>query len=215
MSFIAFLQSVPPLVVYLVIGLLVMTESLGAPVPGETALITGAVLSTHPDLRISALWVFVAAFAGAVTGDSIGYTVGRRYGDSLLKRLEKRFPRHVSVDRISYAQHLFDRYGMGTVFLGRFVALLRILAGPLAGTLKLSYPRFLLANASGAACWAGLITLLIHWLGTAAEKWFSGAAWVLLLVILVIGLVAGKLGAGAFERRVDAYAREQRSAVEP
>ncbi|SDB94445.1 membrane protein DedA, SNARE-associated domain [Raineyella antarctica] len=209
MSLVAFLQSVPPLAVYLVIGALVMVESLGVPVPGETALITGAVMSTQPDLRVSSLWVFVAAFSGAVVGDSIGYGVGRRYGHSLLGRLEKRFPHHVSRDRIAYAQYLFDRYGMGTVFLGRFIAVLRILAGPLAGMMRMSYPRFLLANPSGAACWAGLITLVIHLLGTVAGKWFSGAAWVLLAVVLVIGAIAGKLGAGAFQRHVDSYVREQ------
>lgn len=211
MSLIEFLQSIPPVVVYLVIGLLVGIESLGIPVPGETALITGAVMSTHPDLRVSAIGVFVATFVGAVVGDSLGYTVGRRYGPALLVRLLFRFPRHVSADRIAYSEHLFERYGMGAVFAGRFIALLRILAGPLAGMLRLSYPRFLFANASGAACWAGLITVLIHWLGTAAEGWFRGAAWLLLLLVLVVGLVGGKLLGGVFQGRVEAYAREQRS----
>ena len=210
MSLIEYLAAVPPVVVYLVIGLLVGIESLGIPVPGETALITGAVLSINPDLRVSATWVFVAAVVGAVVGDSLGYTVGRRDGPALLVRLEFRFPRHVSGDRIAYFEHLFARYGMGAVFLGRFIALLRILAGPLAGMLRLSYPHFLFANASGAACWAGLITVLIHWLGTAAEGWFRGAAWLLLVLLLVIGFVASRLLGGVFQSRVEAYARERR-----
>ncbi|SDB93074.1 membrane protein DedA, SNARE-associated domain [Raineyella antarctica] len=214
MSIISFLQTIPPLAVYLVIGLLVAIESVGVPVPGETALITGAVMSTHAALHVSAVWVFVAAFSGAVLGDSFGYSVGRRYGPALLVRLGRRFPRHVSADRVAYAEYLFEHYGMGTVFVGRFIALLRMLAGPLAGMLHLTYPRFLLANASGAACWAGIITVGIHLLGTAAESWFAGGAWVLLLVLLVVGLVGGRVLARTFDHRVEAYARERLAAGE-
>ncbi len=212
MTFITFLHSIPPLAVYLVIGLLVGVESVGVPVPGETALMTGALMSTRPDLHLSAVWVAAAAFAGAVIGDSIGYSVGRHYGPSLLDRLARRFPHHITVHRIGYAEHLFARYGTGTVFVGRFIALLRMFAGPLAGTLRLTYPRFLLANAAGAACWAGGISIIIHLLGAAADRYLKDASWVLLVVVLVAGLVVGRVVGRSFERRVEEYAAERLAA---
>ncbi|WOQ17203.1 DedA family protein [Raineyella sp. W15-4] len=209
MTFIALLQSIPPLAVYVVIGLLVGVESIGVPVPGETALITGSVLSTRPELHISGMWVAVAAFIGAVIGDSIGYSVGWHYGPALLDRLAARFPRHITADRIAYADHLFDRYGTGTVFVGRFIALLRMFAGPLAGTLRLAYPRFLMANAAGAACWAGGIAVVVQLVGTAADRYLKEASWGLLLVLLLVGLLVGRVVGRSFERRVEAYAAER------
>ncbi|QGF23155.1 DedA family protein [Raineyella fluvialis] len=216
MSFITFLHSIPPVAVYALIGLLVGIESIGVPVPGETALIAGSLMSSRSELHISPIWVALAAFAGAVIGDSIGYSVGRHFGPALLDRLAVRFPRHVSADRILYAEHLFARYGVGTVFLGRFIALLRMFAGPLAGALKLTYPRFLMANASGAACWAGGITLLVHFLGMAAERYVKDASWGLFGVAAIVSLVVGRLIGRTFERRVEAYAAERRAAeVDP
>lgn len=214
MSF-TFLHGIPPLAVYAVIALLVGVESIGVPLPGETAVIAGALLSSRPELHISPLWVGLAAFVGAVGGDSIGYAIGRRYGPPLLDRMSRRFPRHVSHDRIAYAQHLFSRYGAGTVFFGRFVALLRMFAGPLAGTLRLTYPHFLLANAAGAACWAGGLVAAVHFAGAAADRYLADASWVLLVVVVVVGLVVGRVAARSFDHRVAAYAAPQRSAAGP
>jgi len=74
------------------------------------------------------------------------------------------------------------------VFFGRFVALLRILAGPLAGSLKVPYPRFLLANATGGILWASGTAYLIWGLGRAAERWLSDFSWLALLVAVVLGI---------------------------
>ncbi|WOP19445.1 hypothetical protein [Raineyella sp. LH-20] len=79
-------------------------------------------------------------------------------------------------------------------------------AGPLAGTLRLSYPRFLVANAAGAACWAGGIALVVHLAGAAADRYLKDASWVLLLVLLLIGVVLGRVVGRSFDRRVEAYA---------
>jgi membrane protein DedA with SNARE-associated domain len=76
------LQSIPPEAVYLIVGLMIMVESLGIPVPGEIALVTAAVLATQHKMALSPAWIAVAASAGAITGDSIGFLIGRRAGSS-------------------------------------------------------------------------------------------------------------------------------------
>jgi membrane protein DedA with SNARE-associated domain len=79
------------------------------------------------------------------------------------------------------------------VFFGRFIALLRILAGPLAGALKMRYPRFLTANISGAICWAGGTTALIYYAGVAAERWLARFSWIALVVAVVCGAIVAVL----------------------
>jgi membrane protein DedA with SNARE-associated domain len=76
------------------------------------------------------------------------------------------------------------------VFFGRFIAVLRILAGPLAGALKMAYPRFLVANAAGGLCWAGGTTALVYYLGVAAERWLSRFSWIGLVVAVLFGAAA-------------------------
>jgi membrane protein DedA with SNARE-associated domain len=88
---------------------------------------------------------------------------------------------------------LFDRWGVRAVFFGRFIALLRIFAGPLAGALKMRYPRFLAANVSGAICWAGGTTALVYYAGVAAERWLERSSWIALVVAVVCGLIAAAL----------------------
>ena len=114
---------------------------------------TAALLASRHTLDIDPVWVGTAAITGAVIGDTIGYTIGRRFGMSLFERLGKRFPKHFGPGHVALAKQLFARWGVWAVFFGRFVALLRILAGPLAGALRMRYGRFLAANASGAVCY--------------------------------------------------------------
>ena len=188
MSVEAFLTSIPPLAVYLTVGIIIGLESLGIPLPGEIALVTAALLSTRDNLDISPIGVGVAAITGAIIGDTIGYTVGRRFGMTLFEKLGRRFPKHFGTGHVALARQLFNRWGVWAVFFGRFIALLRILAGPLAGALRMRYPYFLAANASGAICWAGGTTAVIYFAGLAAEKWLARFSWVALLVAVAIGL---------------------------
>ncbi len=184
----AILGSIPPLAVYLTVGIVIGLESLGIPLPGEIALVSAALLSTRDNLDISPVWVGVAAIIGAIVGDSIGYAIGRRFGMSLFERLGRRFPKHFGTGHVALAKQLFARWGVGAVFFGRFIALLRILAGPLAGALHMRYPRFLAANAAGAICWAGGTTAVVYFLGMAAEKWLSRFSWVALVLAILIGV---------------------------
>ena len=183
-----FLESIPALAVYLTVGLVIGLESLGIPLPGEIALVSAALLSSRENLDISPVWVGVAAIIGAIVGDSIGYTIGRRYGMSLFERLGKRFPKHFGPGHVALAKQLFTRWGVWAVFFGRFIALLRILAGPVAGALRMRYRYFLAANAAGAICWAGGTTAVVYFLGLAAEKWLSRFSWVALIVAILIGV---------------------------
>lgn len=184
------LHAIPPLAVYLVVGGVVGLESLGIPLPGEIILVSAALMSSHDDLPVNPVGVGVAAVIGAVIGDSIGYAIGRRFGMPLFDRLGRRFPKHFGPGHIALAEKLFNRWGVRAVFFGRFIALLRIFAGPLAGALKMHYPRFLVANVSGAICWAGGTTALVYFAGMAAERWMERFSWIALVIAIVFGLIA-------------------------
>lgn len=186
----ALLHAIPPLAVYLVVGGVVGLESLGIPLPGEIILVSAALMSSHDDLPVNPVGVGVAAVIGAVIGDSIGYAIGRRFGMPLFDRLGRRFPKHFGPGHVALAEKLFNRWGVRAVFFGRFIALLRIFAGPLAGALKMHYPRFLAANVSGAICWAGGTTALVYFAGMAAERWMERFSWVALVIAIVCGLIA-------------------------
>jgi membrane protein DedA with SNARE-associated domain len=186
----ALLQSIPPLLVYLVVGGVVGMESLGIPLPGEIVLVSAALMSSHHDLAVNPVGVGAAAVIGAVVGDSIGYAIGRRFGMPLFDRLGRRFPKHFGPGHVALAEKLFNRWGVRAVFFGRFIALLRIFAGPLAGALKMHYPRFLAANVSGAICWAGGTTALVYFAGMAAERWMERFSWIALVIAIVCGLIA-------------------------
>jgi membrane protein DedA with SNARE-associated domain len=185
----ALLQTIPPFAVYVVVGLVIGLESLGVPLPGEIALVSAALLASHHTLAINPIGVGAAATIGAVVGDSIGYTIGRRFGMTLFERLGKRFPNHFGPGHVALAKQFFSRWGMWAVFFGRFIALLRIFAGPLAGALKMPYSHFLAANASGGLIWAGGTTAIVYYLGLAAEKWLSRFSWIGLVLAVVIGVV--------------------------
>jgi membrane protein DedA with SNARE-associated domain len=89
---------------------------------------------------------------------------------------------------VALAKRLFARWGVWAVFIGRFIALLRILAGPLAGALKMRYPHFLAANASGGLLWAGGTTAVVYYAGLAAERWLSRFSWIALVVAVLVGI---------------------------
>jgi len=189
----ALLHSIPPLAVYLVVGGVVGIESLGIPLPGEIVLVSAALMSSYHDLAVNPVGVGIAAVIGAVVGDSIGYTIGRRFGMPLFDRLGRRFPKHFGPGHVALAEKLFNRWGVRAVFFGRFIALLRIFAGPLAGALKMPYPRFLAANVSGGICWAGGTTALVYFAGMAAERWMERFSWVALVIAVVCGIAAAIL----------------------
>lgn len=182
----AWLGGLPPILVYLTVGGVIGVESMGIPLPGEVTLISASLMAARD--FVSPWGVAIAASIGAVVGDSIGYTVGRRGGRPLLERLGQRFPKHLGPAHLARAERTFARWGVWAVFFGRFVALLRILAGPLAGALRVPYLKFLLANASGGMVWAFGTVWAIYAVGEVAEQWFKGFSWVALVIAIVGGL---------------------------
>jgi membrane protein DedA with SNARE-associated domain len=205
----ALLISVSPVVVYVLVGLVIGLESMGIPLPGEVILVSAALLAARQELDVSPVWVAVAASAGAIVGDSIGYLAGRRWGERMFTVLARRFPRHASPARLAYTEHVFARYGGWAVFFGRFVALLRIFAGPMAGALRMPYPRFLAANALGGLVWAGGTTMAIYTLGTRAEDWLKESSWIGLALAVGAGVAVSTIFRRRLERAVARYGAEQ------
>lgn len=135
----------------------------GFVVPGEIAVLLGGVLAAQHRV---ALWqVLVAAIAGAVLGDTIGYAVGRRWGHRLLHGTVGRLVQRRHLDRAE--RHLAER-GAKAVFFGRFTAALRVLVPGLAGMAGMRYRTFVVYNVAGGAVWAT---------ETAVIGYVAGASW--------------------------------------
>ncbi len=172
----------------MIIGL----ESLGVPSPGETALVLAAVLASQGKLNI---WLVIPiAMASAIIGDSIGYLLGRLVGRDVL---EARGPFHERrVRALAVGDRFFTRHGPKAVFLGRWIALVRIATAWLAGINKMPYPTFFFWNALGGITWALAYGLLGYYGGTAAahvlEQIGVGAA-IALGVVVVVGIIVWKV----------------------
>ena len=129
---------------YAAIFLIVLLGNVGLPVPEETVLTVSGYLVWQGRLKPFA--VVVVAMTSAVIGDNTAYWLGRRYGRLVLNRWVRIRP-----ERIARMQGFVLRHGMLAVFLARFVAGLRFMAGPIAGSTGLSPVRFFIANLVGAA----------------------------------------------------------------
>jgi membrane protein DedA with SNARE-associated domain len=142
----------------------VAAESAGVPLPGETALIAAAILAARGHYSIVA--VIAVAATAAIVGDNVGYWIGRIGGRRLLERWGpiKRY-----ADRaIPPGERFFAKHGGKTVFIGRFVAVLRVTAAWLAGITHMPWWRFFLWNAAGGIVWATGVSLLAYYFGKAA-----------------------------------------------
>ena len=147
---------------YWAVLVIVALESMGIPAPGETILIAAGIYAgtTH---RLSVVLIIVAAAAGAILGDNLGYWIGREGGFRLLRR----YGRYIRLDerKLKVGQYLFITHGGKVVFFGRFVSVLRAWAAFLAGTDQMPWPRFLFFNAAGGIVWAALYGLGSYLLG--------------------------------------------------
>lgn len=167
--------------------LIVMLESAGVPLPGETALVLASIyagLTGNLDIR----WVIATAAVAAIVGDNIGFLVGRHYGLPLIER----YGRHVGLDqkRLAFGQYLFARHGAKIVFFGRFIAVLRIFAALLAGVNNFSWRAFLFYNAAGGICWALIFGVAGYFFGDVVHR-VAGPAGMIALAFAVAGLIGG------------------------
>jgi membrane protein DedA with SNARE-associated domain len=163
----------------------VMMESVGIPMPGETAVVTAAVYagSTH---HMSVISVVLVAATAAIIGDNIGYLIGRSIGIRLLARYGKYV--RLNEPRLKVGQYLFLEHGGKIVFFGRFVALLRTYAALLAGANRMNWPHFLIMNALGGMCWAVMFGGGAYLFGEQVKRVAGPVS--LLLLIAAIGLIA-------------------------
>lgn len=176
---------------YVALFFLVGLESLGIPLPGETALVTAAAFAARGHLSIYA--VIATAAAAAIMGDNGGYWIGREGGIALVRRSGRIM--HLNESHLARAHAFFERHGPKTVFIGRFVALLRTWAAVLAGAAHMPYGTFMLYNALGGVCWSVIIGSLGYVFGrnlSQLEHYVGQASLAgVLLVALVVGLVLG------------------------
>jgi membrane protein DedA with SNARE-associated domain len=166
--------------------LLIMLESAGIPLPGETALIGASVLASTG--RFDIVWVIVLAATAAIVGDNGGYWVGRIWGRKLLARWRRveRFSQKV----LPASERFFARHGGKTVFFARFIAILRFTAAWLAGVAHMPWWRFLFWNAAGGILWATGVGLLAYYGGKAAADAFDRYGWIGAAgVLLSVGVV--------------------------
>src|SRR5271157_5141467 len=171
---------------YLAIFVIVGLESAGVPMPGETALVAGAILAGEGKLNLYG--VIAAAAAGAIIGDNCGYWVGREFGFPLAYR----FGRYVRLDerRLKLGQYLFLRHGGKIVFFGRFVAVLRAFAAFLAGVNHYNWERFFLFNAAGGIVWAAIFGTGGYSLGRAFEA-YARPVGITALVVAIVAVFVG------------------------
>jgi membrane protein DedA with SNARE-associated domain len=173
---------------YLAVFVIVGLESFGVPLPGETTLIAAALYAgaTH---RLGITGIVLAAIAGAILGDNLGYLVGHWGGYRLLLRFGHRIGFDQS--RIKIARYLFLRFGGEVVFFGRFVSILRAYAAFLAGTTRMPWRKFVLFNAAGGALWATLYGIAAYLLGSGVERLSRPAT----IVFAIAGVIAVAVGA--------------------
>jgi membrane protein DedA with SNARE-associated domain len=167
----------------------VFLENAGLPVPGETLLLAGAALAHSGQLHLG--WVIATAVVAAVAGDNLGFLIGRRGG----RRLAERYGSRVGLtrERLAHFDGYFQRHGAKTVFIARFITGLRVVCAILAGGSGMSWPTFLLFNASGAIVWATAIafagySLAYSW--ETLERWIGASGLVGLAVVAALGIIA-------------------------
>src|SRR5256885_798850 len=161
----ALLFSVPTNLGYAALAAVVAGETMGVPLPGETALIAAGILASRGHLQIE-LVIAVAAGA-AIVGDNVGFWIGRRGGRRLLE-----LPGPLAHHRarvLERGEEVFRRHGGKTVFFGRWFSGLRIASAWLAGVNRMSWGTFIVYNALGGICWAVSVGLLAYWLGDSAD----------------------------------------------
>lgn len=182
-------------------GLVIMIESFGIPLPGETALIAFGVLASQGHFSISEV-IAIAAVA-AIIGDNLGYwLIGRIGGPKLFERWDwlRRYAERV----LPRAQDLMERHGGKTVFFGRFVAVLRYTVAWVAGITGMEWRRFLFWNAAGGIVWATAVGLLAYYGGQAAAEAVARFG-----IYAAAGLAMAFVGFLLVKRRVDRRVEER------
>jgi len=175
---------------YWALVVVLLLENAGIPVPGETTLLFVSFLAWS-ERQLHLGHIILVGIAACTVGDNLGYAIGYRGGRPLLDRYQRFL--HIPTHTIERGERLFERYGSVTIFFARFIFGVRIIAGPLAGVLRMPWKKFLLFNFLGASAWVSVISLvgyffgsqwdrLIHWM-----KRFNIAIAVVAVLVFVLG----------------------------
>lgn len=174
---------------YWAVGGALLLENAGVPVPGETILLLACFLAySEHDLRLP--WIMLVATLAATVGDNLGFALGYYGGRPLLARYQSLF--RIENKTVQRGEELFARYGAVTVFLARFVFGMRVIAGPMAGVLRMPWRKFTVFNFLGATLWVTVISGVgylfgQHWERLAGEvKRIDIAAAILLVIVAVL-----------------------------
>lgn len=183
---------------YGVIGVVVMLEAMGLPLPAESLLIAASLFSatTH---KLHITGIVLAGVSGAVMGDNFGYLIGKKCGFRLLQHYGKYVG--LNRDRILLGRYIFRERGGVVVFFGRFVAIMRLFVALLGGANRMHWRTFLIYNALGGVCWAGGYSLGAYYLGQEALRISGPIAWSVASLGALTGL-AGFLFLKKNERRL-------------
>jgi len=168
---------------YWTVFVALLLENAGVPVPGETVLLFASFLA-YDEQELRLRYIMLVGIAAATLGDNIGYWIGRKGGRPLLDRYTHLFRIPASV--IEKGEGVFAKYGSATVFFARFVFGMRIIAGPMAGVLRMDWKKFSIFNFLGAALWVTVISIVGYKFG---EEWES-LVRVMGRVNLVISIIA-------------------------
>jgi len=175
---------------YWTIAVILLLENAGIPLPGETTLLFAAFLA-FSEHRLMLWGIIVVGVIACTIGDNLGYWIGYRGGRPLLERQRRIF--RISEEHLRRGEQFFVRYGNVTVLFARFVFGMRIIAGPLAGVLKMPWRKFVLFNFLGAVLWVTVVSCLGYffgsrwdWLMTESEDFqiVLGAIAVIALLVL-------------------------------
>jgi membrane protein DedA with SNARE-associated domain len=173
---------------YWAVGAALLLENAGIPVPGETILLLASFLAySEHDLRLP--WIIVVATIAATVGDNLGFALGYYGGRPLLLRYQTIF--RIKNATISRGEELFAKYGSVTVFFARFVFGMRIIAGPMAGVLRMSWRKFLVFNFLGAVVWVSVISSAGYLFGRHWDRLEEGLNQFNVVAVIIVLVIAG------------------------
>ena len=172
---------------YWAIALALLCENAGLPVPGETTLLLASFLA-YSEQKLHLGWIILVGTVAATIGDNVGYAIGHHGGRPLLERYRHIF--RIPQRTIARGERLFERYGAATIFFARFIFGMRVIAGPLAGVLRMPWRLFAVFNFLGALIWVAAIAVV---------GYFFGRNWPMLTHVLrrfdfaVLGIILAAL----------------------
>lgn len=177
---------------YWAVGVALLLENAGIPVPGETILLLASFLA-YSRQELALPYIILVGVCAATLGDNLGFVIGYRGGRPLLDRYRQTF--RIPIATIVRGERLFEQYGSVTIFFARFIFGMRVIAGPMAGVLRMRWQRFALFNFLGAVLWVTLISFVGYKFGKHWDRLVEfirdlniGVAFAVVAIILLVWL---------------------------